>query len=80
MFWLLPCGRAPCGGVILYLDYSEKKGSGFPTLREGNLDAIAFLRRFNEEAYREHPDIQTMAEESTDCPVSRPNYVGGLSA
>ena len=44
-----------------------------------NLDAIAFLRTFNETVYREYPDVQTYAEESTAWPqVSRPIYVGGL--
>jgi 1,4-alpha-glucan branching enzyme len=43
------------------------------------LEAIDFLRQFNQEAYQEHPDIQTFAEESTAWPmVSRPPYVGGL--
>jgi len=33
----------------------------------------------NEHVYREHPDTQTIAEESTSWPmVSRPVYVGGL--
>jgi 1,4-alpha-glucan branching enzyme len=37
------------------------------------------LRELNEAAYREFPDIQTHAEESTAWPmVSRPTYLGGL--
>jgi 1,4-alpha-glucan branching enzyme len=37
------------------------------------------LRHFNLEAYKEHPDTQTYAEESTSYPmVSRPTYLGGL--
>jgi 1,4-alpha-glucan branching enzyme len=33
----------------------------------------------NESVYRDHPDVQTIAEESTAWPmVSRPAYVGGL--
>jgi 1,4-alpha-glucan branching enzyme len=37
------------------------------------------LRRFNQEAYRLHPDVQVIAEESTSWPaVSRPIYAGGL--
>ncbi len=44
-----------------------------------NLEAISFLRRFNEEIYKSYPDVQTIAEESTAWPmVSRPTYVGGL--
>src|SRR3990172_3185943 len=44
-----------------------------------NLEAIAFLRRFNEDVYRGRPDIVTIAEESTAWPmVSRPTNLGGL--
>ena len=47
--------------------------------RPRNLEAVSLLRRFNEEAYAAHPDIQTMAEESTAWPgVSRPTFAGGL--
>lgn len=66
---------------MLYLDYSRKKGEWIPNKYGGreNLDAIYFLRRFNEEVYKNHPDVQTIAEESTDWPmVSRPTYIGGL--
>ena len=45
----------------------------------GELEAIAFLRRFNAEVFGSHPDAQTIAEESTAWPmVSRPVYLGGL--
>jgi 1,4-alpha-glucan branching enzyme len=66
---------------MLYLDYSRKEGEWIPNQYGGreNLEAISFLRRFNEEVYKAHPDIQTIAEDSTDWPmVSRPPYVGGL--
>ncbi|MGV3531925.1 MAG: alpha amylase C-terminal domain-containing protein, partial [Chthoniobacteraceae bacterium] len=44
-----------------------------------NLDAIYFLKRFNEVCYERHPGIMTIAEESTAWPgVSRPTYLGGL--
>jgi 1,4-alpha-glucan branching enzyme len=40
---------------------------------------MEFLRRFNETVYREQPDVQTVAEESTAwSQVSRPTYAGGL--
>ncbi len=85
MFWLDKYHadglRVDAVASMLYLDYSRKEGQWIPNKYGGreNLDAIDFLRRFNEEAYKEHPDIQTVAEESTAWPmVSRPVYVGGL--
>jgi len=66
---------------MLYLDYSRKQGEWIPNQYGGreNLEAISLLRRFNEEVYKNHPDVHTIAEESTAWPmVSRPTYVGGL--
>ena len=85
MFWLDKYHadglRVDAVASMLYLDYSRKQGEWIPNQYGGreNLDAINFLRRFNEEAYKEHPDIQTYAEESTAYPmVSKPVYLGGL--
>jgi 1,4-alpha-glucan branching enzyme len=66
---------------MLYLDYSRKQGEWIPNQYGGreNLEAIEFLRHFNEVVYSDVPDVQTIAEESTAWPmVSRPLYVGGL--
>jgi 1,4-alpha-glucan branching enzyme len=66
---------------MLYLDYARKEGEWIPNEHGGreNLAAMHFLRRLNEAVYRDHPDVQTIAEESTAWPmVSRPTSTGGL--
>jgi len=85
MFWLdkyhVDGLRVDAVASMLYLDYSRQPGQWIPNQYGGreNLEAIDFLRRFNLEAYKEHSDIQTYAEESTAYPmVSRPTHLGGL--
>ena len=73
--------RVDAVASMLYLDYARRGGEWVPNRFGGreNLDAIDFLRHLNETAYRDFPDTQTIAEESTAWPmVSRPVYVGGL--
>lgn len=73
--------RVDAVASMIYLDYGRKEGEWIPNEYGGkeNIQAIDFLRRFNEAVYENHPDVQTIAEESTAWPmVSRPTYVGGL--
>ncbi len=85
LFWLdkyhIDGLRVDAVASMLYLDYSRKPGQWIPNVYGGreNLDAIYFLKRFNEVCYEHFPGIMTIAEESTAWPgVSRPTYLGGL--
>jgi len=73
--------RVDAVASMLYLDYGRKPGEWVPNPFGGNedLEAVAFLKRFNEAVYGSQSGIMTIAEESTAWPmVSHPTYLGGL--
>jgi 1,4-alpha-glucan branching enzyme len=84
LFWLkqyhIDGLRVDAVASMLYLDYSRKAGEWLPNQYGGNenLEAIDFVRRFNEVAHTV-PGAFTVAEESTAFSgVSRPVYLNGL--
>ncbi|HEX8977730.1 MAG TPA: 1,4-alpha-glucan branching protein GlgB [Solirubrobacteraceae bacterium] len=85
LFWLREYHvdgiRVDAVASMLYLDYSRRAGEWIPNEFGGreDLDAVAFLKEFNEVIHGREPGVISAAEESTAWPgVSRPTYLGGL--
>ncbi len=73
--------RVDAVASMLYLDYSREHGQWVPNEFGGreNLQAIDFIKKFNELVFSYYPGVLSIAEESTAWPgVSKPTYLGGL--
>ena len=85
LFWLREYHadgiRVDAVASMLYLDYSREEGEWVPNEFGGNedMDAVGFLKEYNEVIHGREPGVISAAEESTAWPgVSRPTYLGGL--
>ncbi|HVJ17975.1 MAG TPA: 1,4-alpha-glucan branching protein GlgB [Polyangiaceae bacterium] len=85
LYWLkefhIDALRVDAVASMLYLDYSRKEGEWMPNAYGGreNIEAIEFLRFFNEAIRQDVPGAFTVAEESTAWGgVTRPASEGGL--
>ncbi|CAB5044081.1 unannotated protein [freshwater metagenome] len=73
--------RVDAVASMLYLDYSRKEGEWLPNKNGGreNLEAVQLLQEATSTAYKTHPGIMMIAEESTAWSgVTRDTSSGGL--
>ena len=71
--------RVDAVASMLYLDYNRQNYRPNRFGGRENLEAIGFLKRLNEAAFRANPSVMMIAEESTTFPlITKPAYDGGL--
>ncbi len=73
--------RVDAVASMVYLDYSREDGEWEPNEFGGreNLEAVSFIKEFNESVLSTFEGVQTIAEESTAFPgVTKPVNIGGL--
>lgn len=74
LFWLdkyhIDGLRVDAVASMLYLDFSREQGEWLPNRYGGreNIDALRFLREFNDQVHALYPHTLTIAEESTSWP------------
>ena len=74
LFWLekyhIDGLRVDAVASMLYLDFSREQGEWLPNRYGGreNIDALRFIREFNDQVHTHFPDTLTIAEESTSWP------------
>ena len=85
LFWLdkyhIDGLRVDAVASMLYLDFSRKQGEWLPNRYGGreNIEALEFLRQFNNQVHEHYPGVLTIAEESTSWPgVTHDTDSGGL--
>ena len=86
LFWLeryhIDGLRVDAVASMLYLDYSRKAGDWVPNIYGGNenLEAIDFLKTFNEVCHHEHPGVITAPRSRPASPASRARPTSAASA
>jgi 1,4-alpha-glucan branching enzyme len=74
LFWLdkyhIDGLRVDAVASMIYLDFSREQGEWIPNRYGGreNIEAIEFIRRFNQHIHEKYPGALTIAEESTSWP------------